>query len=97
MKYSPEILQKALEVKTTHGSTIREYLCATLLALWKEGENFSGKRPLGNNDWDIQISYPLIEEGFTTGKLDKDGYIFHYGNDAEFVAAMIKEMCGVKQ
>jgi hypothetical protein len=47
--------------------TVREYLTALLQALWTEGEGFSGKRPLGNSDWQFDLYAPLIDGGLVTG------------------------------
>lgn len=47
--------------------TVREYLAGLLQALWTEGEGFSGKRPLGNSDWQYDLYAPLINGGLVTG------------------------------
>jgi hypothetical protein len=53
--------------------TIEKYLKTLLETLWKEGENFSSKRPLGNSDWQWNVCKPLIESGFVEGEIDEFG------------------------
>lgn len=51
------------------GPTIGDYLRKTMKALITEGETFSGKRPLGNSDWDYQLIIALINGGALKGKI----------------------------
>ena len=39
--------------------TLKEYLKELLCSLWIEGEDFSGKRPLGTSGWQFTI-YDLL-------------------------------------
>jgi hypothetical protein len=55
--------------------TIREYFQNLMLALWKEKERFSGKRPFGNSGWTCDIEMGLVKAGFVDGKIDKNGYL----------------------
>lgn len=55
--------------------TICEYLSALLVALWEEGESFSGKRPLGNSGWEYELYEPLIKHKVIEGELDEFGHI----------------------
>lgn len=55
--------------------TIRGYLKELLVTLWNEAENFSGKRPFGNSDWQYDLYIPLIRAKIIKGKLDEDGYV----------------------
>jgi hypothetical protein len=55
--------------------TIKEYLCELLLALWSEGESFSGKRPFGNSGWEYDLYVPLVRCGAIEGLIDEDGYV----------------------
>lgn len=52
--------------------TIRDYLYAQLLTLWKEGESFSGKRPFGNSGWQHDLYYPLVRDGFIAGTVNEE-------------------------
>jgi hypothetical protein len=54
---------------------LRYYLRDQLVALWREGECFSGKRPLGNSGWEFDVYRDLIKSGHIEGKLDEDGYV----------------------
>lgn len=45
--------------------TVGEYLAEILNTLLSEGEGFSGKRPLGNSDWDYNIENALEAHGYT--------------------------------
>ena len=55
--------------------TMREYFKEILVELWKEGESFSGKRPLGNSDWQEDFYIALIMANMVEGELDEDGWI----------------------
>jgi hypothetical protein len=56
-------------------TTIRGWLGALLLRLWREGEGFSGKRPFGNSGWEHDAYRPLLAAGLISGKLDEHGYV----------------------
>lgn len=45
--------------------TVQEALLRLSLQVWKEGEEFSGKRPLGNSDWQSQITDAVIAAGLS--------------------------------
>jgi hypothetical protein len=90
-------LEDALEVRfdsdAGDGLTVREYLKALLTTLWREGEEFSGKRPFGNSDWEYQLYAPLIKHGFIDGELDEDGYVNYVDKSAhDYVANLIEEV-----
>lgn len=69
-----EILDVELGENDADASTIREYLKALLSALWDEGESFSGKRPLGNSDWQWPIYRALVKaEAVETDETFLDG------------------------
>ena len=62
---------------------IADYLHTLLWELWRQGEEFSGKRPFGNSGWECDLYKPLIQGGFVKGELDEDGYV----NDVDTKAA----------
>ena len=64
--------------------TIREYFKTILKTLFREGERFSGKRPFGNSGWEWDLAKPLIKAGIISGKLDEDGYIEEFDEDAYY-------------
>jgi hypothetical protein len=45
--------------------TVRDYLFELLIAVWDEGESFSGKRPFGNSGWEYDLYAPLIQAGLS--------------------------------
>lgn len=53
--------------------TIRSFLRSLLETLWEEGEQFSGKRPLGDSDWQSPVDQALVEAGHIHGTLDENG------------------------
>jgi len=55
--------------------TVPEYLKSLLVALWRDAEGFSGKRPFGNSGWQHDVYAALIKAGALPGKLDSDGYV----------------------
>lgn len=52
-------------------STIGEYLRLTLRTLILEGEDFSGKRPLGDSDWDYLLLLGLIRAKVIPGRINE--------------------------
>jgi hypothetical protein len=84
VKYVPDTatdkgLLDALDVRFDSDAgddlTVRDYLRTLLVTLWKEGEQFSGKRPFGNSGWVYELYKPLIAGGFIQGTLDEDGCV----------------------
>lgn len=69
------ILDLPMRPNDSGADTIRGYLKALLVALWEQGESFSGKRPLGNSCWEGDLELPLVEAGIVEGKLDEDGWL----------------------
>jgi hypothetical protein len=45
-------------------ATIRTYLVELLAALWDQGEQFSGKRPLRDSGWEYDLLRALGRAGF---------------------------------
>lgn len=64
-------------------SSVGEFLGCLLAALWEENEGFSGKRPLGNSDWQWQVYEALVKKGFVAGTLDENGYLEDFPYDQE--------------
>ena len=69
------VLALPLKDNDSGETTVRGYLGALLLAVWKEREGFSGKRPFGNSAWEYDLYIPLVEAGLITGTFDEDGYV----------------------
>ena len=81
-------------------TTVRDYLKALLLELWKEREGFSGKRPFGNSGWQFDLYKALIVAGAVPGKLDEDGFVQELDDTArrmadDFIGYAIARMCHV--
>jgi len=51
--------------------SMRTYFRALLMALWKDGENFSAKKPLGNSDWQSGVYESMVKKGFIEGELNE--------------------------
>lgn len=47
--------------------TVGGYLTALLVALFEEGEGFSGKRPFGNSGWEDDVAEAWMEAGLLPG------------------------------
>lgn len=69
------VLDLPLSKNDAGADTVRDYLKALVRAVWKEGEDFSGKRPFGNGAWKHDIYRALIRAGFVNGRMDSDGCI----------------------
>jgi hypothetical protein len=78
MNIDPKALESIIE---SEGLTLRQYFKKILLKLWQEQECFSGKRPLGNSGWNIDVAKALIKGGFVKGSLDEDGYVKDCDNE----------------
>ncbi len=48
-------------------STIGEYLGELLSTVWREQDEFSGKRPFGNSGWTYDIEVALADAGLIEG------------------------------
>ena len=77
-----EILALPFESSDIGPTTVGGYLSALLLALWDEGDGFSGKRPLGNSGWQFDLYTPLVQAGVVRGTIDDDGYLEDLDEDA---------------
>lgn len=73
-----QVLSCPIGANPVDAPTIGAYLIATLAELWREGGNFSGRRPLGDSDWDGPIAVALIRAGYVEGEIDEDGYLDGY-------------------
>ena len=76
------VLDLAMRDNDAGAATIRDYLKQLLLALFVEGQGFSGKRPFGNSGWEWDVFIPLVREGLVPGKLDAQGWIEEVDSDA---------------
>lgn len=79
--------------------TLAAYLRDTLLALIKEGENFSGKRPLGDSQWSFYIVNHLYQWHVISGVKDEGGYV-EVNDWAVFddvLGQIVEHMCMEKQ
>lgn len=76
MPTAEEILNLPLDDRAASASgatTIRGYLVNMLAKLWRQGEDFNGKRPFGNSCWDMDLHGPLAKAGFIAGSFDEYG------------------------
>lgn len=93
-KHEADLVQSsALDVRFDsdigENKTVRDYLHELLQTLWRETEDFSGKRPFGNSGWEFELYAPLIKSGHISGRLDEDGYVDKVGNGGH---AFVKEL-----
>lgn len=69
------ILAVPMDDNDADAATIRDYLTALLRRVWRQGEDFSGKRPFGNSGWHWDLYKPLVSAGLISGTFDEDGYL----------------------
>lgn len=62
--------------------TVGDYLITLLAAVWREADQFSGKRPFGNSGWKQDIAKALIVAGHVAGRLDEDGCVDDLDDEA---------------
>lgn len=92
-----EILALPMQDNDSGADTIRGYLIALLIELWREGEGFSGKRPFGNSSWEWDLYEPLVKAGVITGTFDEDGNLDDLDGEAgnAAIARAIEALAGV--
>lgn len=91
------LLALSLESNDSGEDTVRGYLGAQLSTLWLEGEDFSGKRPLGNSGWKCDLVPALVAGGFMTATLDEYGDIDFDDDELDaLIQGAISHMCGNK-
>ena len=80
-------------VSLSNGMTLKSFLKSCLLRFWKEGECFSGKRPLGDSGYDYEIYEALAKDGLIEADYDKDGDLVDLDEQAgyEYVKKFIQE------
>lgn len=78
-----QILDLPMGSNDADADTIRDYLVAIVAKVWMENEEFSGKYPFGNSDWQYELYKPLVLHGFVGGSLDTDyGHLESADEDA---------------
>jgi hypothetical protein len=70
-----QILALSMGSNDSGADTIRGYLIELLATLWRENEEFSGKRPFGNSGWDWDLYEPLVKAKLINGSIDEDGFL----------------------
>jgi hypothetical protein len=68
-----QLLDLPLPDNDSGASTVRGYLVALLTELWREEDQFSGKRPFGTSGWQHDLYVPMVKAGIIAGRLDEDG------------------------
>ena len=85
-----EVLALPMPPNDANATTIGDYLEALLLAVWDQGEGFSGKRPFGDStSWKWDVSTALVQGGAVEVTLDSDGNIERFDGAAR--DAVIRE------
>jgi hypothetical protein len=69
------VLDLPIEGNDVDATTVRGYLLELLAALWRQGEEFSSKRPFGSGGWEYPVYEALLRAGLVAGKFDEDGYV----------------------
>ncbi len=72
---SQQVLDLALPDNASGASTVRGYLIALLVKLWREDDMFSGKHPFGNSGWQYDLYAPMGRAGMVSMTFDQDGYV----------------------
>lgn len=64
--------------------TVGNYLAKLFKKVWLEGEEFNGKRPFGNSDWQDDVFSALVENGIVADEKEA----------AKLVLGLIDQVCG---
>jgi hypothetical protein len=88
------VLGLPMQDNDADAATIRDYLITLLATLWRKGEGFSGKRPLGNGGWEYELYQPLVKAGLITGRFDEELGLEDCDADAAdaLIGAAIREL-----
>ena len=88
-----EILALPMQDNDADAATIRDYLVALLAEVWKWTDEFSGKRPFGNSNWENELYLALINAGAIEGGYD-EYWDLHCDRPAgnQLIASAIKEL-----
>jgi hypothetical protein len=70
-----QVLAVSLPENDVDAATIRDYLIALLSTVWREEQDFSGKRAFGNSGWQYDVYTGLANAGLIEAKFDEDGYL----------------------
>lgn len=76
-----DLLDIPMQANNANAATIRDYLKALLTALWREGEEFSGKRPFGDSSWEHELYEALANADLISATRDKYGYLNDFNED----------------
>lgn len=90
----PSILDIPFEWDDAGGlTTLRKSFKLLLKTLFDEGEEFSGKRPLGNSGWEYDLGIGLINAGLLEGDADdpNENY-FNFADFHNFILKAIEEL-----
>lgn len=66
--------------------TVREWLMEMVKVLWKEQEDFSGKRPFGNSGWSLDPALAMVKKGWISGEYST--YVGWDGKPHEYLEDM---------
>lgn len=74
--------------------TIGDLLKNLLLTLWREGDMFSGKKPLGSSDWQTDVYAAMVRAGYIRGSFDAWDCLVRADTDLadKLITEAIKEM-----
>jgi hypothetical protein len=67
-----DTLKLPMPANDAGAKTVAAYFRELLHELWKEGEEFSGKRPFGNSGWEDDLRIALVKGGAVKGVIDAE-------------------------
>jgi hypothetical protein len=88
--YSPDdLLNTPMLTNDAKAKTVRVYLVTLLLHVWRDGENFDGKRPFGNSGWWTELGEAFMHAGYARGG-EEDGEPDYDETDALVRTALVE-------
>lgn len=81
-----ELLHLEINDPDSGAQTVGQFLGLLLSTLWLQAEEFSGKRPLSNSDWQYTVYKAMGKAGIAEIEFDEDGYIENFTNEAQISA-----------
>lgn len=69
------VLNTPMQENDAEAATVREYLRTLLSTLWREEEDFDGKRPFGNSGWKGEVTLALVKADLIDGGINSEGLL----------------------
>ncbi|GAA2321494.1 hypothetical protein GCM10010149_88170 [Nonomuraea roseoviolacea subsp. roseoviolacea] len=77
-----EVLAVRMERNDAGAATIKDYLIALLIDLWKSSEDADPAKPFGNPSWEFDLYEALVRAGLISGLIEDGDYVSEVDREA---------------